>query len=126
MVGVAQYYKIVATYPLLGAVESQVLTTLIPPPPQAITNLEGTSPSPQTAKVTWTCDPEATGYGIWRAKGSETIAPITQYGYPIVITQCEYIEANLWNGATYRYMIVRKYRDRDTSSDAEVSVTIQP
>lgn len=126
-VGATQYYKILAAYQSL-VLESDVLTATIAPPPKGITNLLGTSPGPGTIKLTWTCDPEATGYSLLRGKGTEAMDWIRPAGsqIPLVITACEWTEANLWNGATYRYTIVGRYADRNTSTDAQVSVTIAP
>jgi len=121
-VGVTQYYKIIAVYYAFGPLESDVLAATIPVGPQGITNLVATSPGPGTVKISWTCDPEATGYGALRGKGYEAMDWI-----PFVMTKpCEFTDTGLWNGATYRYTITGRYPDRNTSTSAGVSVNIAP
>jgi len=121
-VGATQYYKIVAVYLASGPMESEVLTATIPVGPQGITNLRAVSNSPGTATISWTCDPQATGYGALRGKVGSPNDWI-----PFTMTKpCEFTDTNLWNGATYNYVITGKYADRNTSTSAGVSVTIAP
>jgi large repetitive protein len=126
-VGATQYYKLLVTYPT-GGVESDMATAAIPLPPQGITNLTGTSPGPGTAVLRWTCDPEATSYSVLRGKNNEAMDWIRPAGssVPLQFTKCEYSDSGLWNGATYRYTVVGRYSDHNTSTEGFVTVAISP
>lgn len=126
-VGATEYYKVIAFYPT-GAMESDAIPVTIPLPPVGPTNLVAVSPAKTdayvspgqvTVLITWTCDPEATSYGVMKGPKSRGLA-----WYANRVNGCAFLDI-FWpnNIYEYDYDIIGVYPDPSTVKDALISVT---
>lgn len=127
-VGVTQYYKVVASYPGIGMLESAVLIATIPVGPRGPTGISATSPSRGVVTLSWVCDPEALGYHLLRGIDHQPLDWVRPSGQsaPLQITACQYTDTGLYPGVTYRYRLVGTYVPAAGAPDALVSVTVAP
>ena len=117
-----RYYKVQANYQGV-LVDSEVLKV-----PRGISNIQGRAAG-RTVDLTWTCDPAANNYKVYRRGGPDVrqadVNPAPLPGSNV----CEFVDSNLYYSTTridYSYTVTAQYGDRRMSSYLDVTVIVMP
>jgi hypothetical protein len=119
--GPPAYYKVVAMLNGGGGSDSEPVQVTIPTGPQGPRDLRATTPAPGTVELRWTHDAEATSYTVWRFRNHSTLE--RRFEGVLPASGPMFRDTGLQAGVAYRYSVVARYPDYNTTAEAGANAT---